>query len=112
VNGGTTSRISALLRSKRAAALDGVMCALINGIQWQLRHLVGTPEELDIYFSACEPVSRSLFFKVRERPAVRQIGNFLQWQSPVKTAFLENDTARARVLLSPLGLRSPAGTWC
>ena len=83
------------------------MCALINGIQWQLRYLVCTPEELDVYLSACEPLARGLFYEVIEKPDVLQIGNFLQWQSPVKTAFPENDTARARVFLSPLGLRSP-----
>ncbi len=59
-----------LLRLKTAAGLDAVMCALINGIQWQLRYLVCTPEELDNYLSACEPVSRSLFYKVLEKPAV------------------------------------------
>ena len=96
-----------LLQLKTAAGLDAVMCALINGIQWQLRYLVCSPEELDVYLSACEPVSRGLFYEVFEKPDVLQDGNFLQWQSPVKTAFPENDTARARVFLSPSGLRSP-----
>jgi pimeloyl-ACP methyl ester carboxylesterase len=107
LKGGTTSQIRNLLRLQTAAGLDAVMCALINGIQWQLRNLVCTPEELDVYLSACEPVSRGLFYEVFEKPDVLQIGNFLQWQSPVKTAFPENDTARARVFLSPLGWRSP-----
>jgi hypothetical protein len=101
------SQIGTLLRSKIAVGLDEVMCALINGIQWQLRDLVCTPEELDVYLSACEPVSRNLFYKALEKPEVLQIGGFLQWQSPVKTAFPENDTARARVFLSPSGFGSP-----
>ena len=46
-----------------AASLDAVMCALINGMQWQLRYLVCTPEQLDSYLSACEPVSRSQFYQ-------------------------------------------------
>jgi hypothetical protein len=104
---GTTSQFSTLLRLKTAAGLDAAMCAFINGIQWQLRNLVCTPEELDVYLSACEPVSRSQFYNVLKEPAVRQAGNFLEWESPVKTAFRENNTARARIFLSPLGWRSP-----
>jgi pimeloyl-ACP methyl ester carboxylesterase len=103
----TKGRFSTLLRSKTAASLDAAMCVFINGIQWRLRNLVCTPEELDFYLSACAPVSRSQFYSVLKRPAVRQAGNFLEWESPVKTAFRENDTARARVFLSPLGWRSP-----
>ena len=101
------SQIGNLLRLKTAADLDALMCALINGIQWRLRKLVCTPEELDAYLSACEPVSRSQFYMVPEEMEVIRAGNLLEWQSPVKTAFPENNTARALVFLSPFGLRSP-----
>ncbi|HEY1476140.1 MAG TPA: hypothetical protein VGF37_00525, partial [Chthoniobacterales bacterium] len=71
---GRTSQIRTLLRLKTAASVDAMMCALINGIQWQLRYLVCTPEELDVYLSACEQVSRGLFYEVIEKPDVLQIG--------------------------------------
>jgi len=103
----TLNQIRTVLRLQTAASLDGVMCALMNGIQWQLRYLVCTPEEFDIYLSACEPVSRTLFYQVDEKPEVLRIGNILQWPSPAKTSFPENNTARALVFPSPLGLQSP-----
>lgn len=96
-----------MLRMQTAASLDSVMCALINGIQWRLRNHVCTPEELDTYLSACEPVSRALFYKVHGTPDVVRVGNYLEWRSPVQTAFPENQTARARVFLSARGFRAP-----
>jgi pimeloyl-ACP methyl ester carboxylesterase len=96
-----------LIRRKTAASMDGVMCALINGIQWRLRNHVCTPEELNTYFSACEPVSRDLFYQIREMPEVVRVGNLLQWRSPVRTAFPENATARARMFLTDEGFRAP-----
>jgi pimeloyl-ACP methyl ester carboxylesterase len=90
-----------------AAGLDAVMCALINGVQWKLRNHVCTPEELDIYLSACEPVSRDLFYKVQETPDLLRVGNYLEWRSPVESAFAENQTARARIFLTAQGYRAP-----
>ncbi len=107
MRGRAASQMGRLLRLKVALGLDAAMCALMNGIQWQLRDLVCTPEELEAYLSACELVSRSSFYNVLERPDVLQTGNCLEWQSPVKSAFPENNTTRARVFLSPSGLRSP-----
>jgi pimeloyl-ACP methyl ester carboxylesterase len=90
-----------------AAGLDAVMCALINAVQWKLRNHVCTPEELDIYLSACEPVSRDLFYKVQETPDLLRVGNCLEWRSPVESAFAENQTARARIFLTAQGYRAP-----
>ena len=90
-----------------AAGLDAVMCALINGVQWKLRNHVCTPEELDSYLSACEPVSRDLFYKVQETPDLLRVGNCLEWRSPVQTLFPENQTARARIFLTAQGYRAP-----
>jgi len=83
------------------------MCALINGVQWSLRNHVCTPEELDSYLSACEPVSRDLFYEIQGVPEVVRVGNYLEWRSPVQTAFPENETARARIFLSGQGFRAP-----
>jgi hypothetical protein len=90
-----------------AAGLDAVMCALINGVQWKLRNHVCTPEELDVYLSACEPVSRDLFYKVQETPDLVRVGSYLEWRSPVESAFAENQTARARIFLTAQGYRAP-----
>ena len=106
MKGRARSNFGTLIRLKTAAGVDALMCALINGIQWQLRHLVCTPAELEGYLSACEMISRSLFYEVPGTSNIVQTRKFLQWRSPVKSAFPENDIARARIFLSPLGLRA------
>jgi pimeloyl-ACP methyl ester carboxylesterase len=100
-------KIRNLIRLKRAAGMDAIMCALINGIQWRLRDHVCTLEELDVYLSACEELSRDVFYKLQEEPEVVRAKNVLQWPSPVRTAFPENDTARARIFLTRRGFRAP-----
>ena len=100
-------KMETLLRMQTAAGLDAVMCALINGIQWRLQNHVCTAEELDIYMSACEPVSRDQFYQIQGMPDVVRVGNYLEWLSPVQTVFRENQTARARIFLSDQGFRAP-----
>ena len=107
LNETTAFKIKTFVRMQTAASLDAVMCALINGIQWRLQNHVCTPEELDIYLSACEPISRDSFYQVQGRPDVVRVGNYLEWRSPVQTAFPENQTARARVFLSGRGFSAP-----
>jgi pimeloyl-ACP methyl ester carboxylesterase len=107
LNGSTGIKVGALFRRQTAAGLDAMMCALINGIQWRLRSYVCTPEELDAYLSACEPVARDLFYQTQGMPDVVRVGNYLEWRSPVQTAFPENQTARARIFLSEWGFRAP-----
>jgi pimeloyl-ACP methyl ester carboxylesterase len=100
-------RIGPLLRMQTAASLDAMMCTLINGIQWSLQDHVCTPEELDAYLLACEPISRDLFYRIEGVPDVVRVGNYLEWRSPVQTAFPENQTARARIFLCDQGFRAP-----
>ena len=107
MKGRAGSKFGTLIRLKTAVGLDAVMCALINAVQWPLRHLVCTPAELDGYLSACEAISRGLFYEVPGISNVILTRSFLQWPSPVKSAFPENDIARARIFLSPVGLRAP-----
>jgi hypothetical protein len=68
--------IRTFFRRQTASGLDAVMCALINGIQWRLGNQVCTPHELDIYFSACEPISRDQFYHVQEIPVVQRVGDY------------------------------------
>jgi pimeloyl-ACP methyl ester carboxylesterase len=103
----TFFRMKTFVRMRMAASADAVMCALINGIQWRLQKQVCTPEELDIYLSACEPISRDLFYQLQGRPEFVRVGNYLEWRSPVKTAFPENQTARARAFLCDRGFSAP-----
>ena len=45
--------------------------------------------------------------RFKAMPDVVRVGNYLQWRSPVQTAFPENQTARARIFLSAQGFRAP-----
>ncbi|MBV8377907.1 MAG: alpha/beta hydrolase family protein [Verrucomicrobia bacterium] len=99
-------RIKTFFRMRMAAGADAVMCTLINSIQSRLQNQVCTPEELDLYLSACESISRDLFYQF-QRPEFVRAGNYLEWLSPVKTAFPENQKARARVFLCDQGFRAP-----
>jgi hypothetical protein len=107
LNGRTGWKIGTLLRRQTASGLDAVMCALINGIQWRMGHHVCTPHELDLYLSACEPISRDQFYQVKGMPDVERVRDYLEWRSPLETEFPENQTARARVFLSEMGFRAP-----
>jgi hypothetical protein len=107
LNAKSGRKIGTLLRRQTASGLDAVMCAMINGIQWRMGHQVCTPHELDLYFSACEPISRDQFYQVQEMPDVERVGDYLEWRSPVQTEFPENQTARARVFLCEKGFRAP-----
>src|ERR1700748_3609427 len=94
------AKIETLLRMQTAASLDAVMCAMINAIQWRLQNHVCTAEELNIYMSAFESISRDQFYQIQAMPDVVRVGNYLEWLSPVQTAFRENQMARARIFLS------------
>ena len=107
MNARAGSKIEAFLRMQTAIGLDTIVCALINGIQWRMGHHVCTPQELDLYFSACEPISRDQFYQVQRMPDAERVGDYLEWRSPVQTEFPENQTARARIFLSEKGFRAP-----
>jgi len=99
LKGRAGSKFGTLIRLKTAVGLDAVMCALINAVQWPLRHLVCTPAELDGYLSACEAISRGLFYEVPGISNVILTRSFLQWPSPVKSAF-QRMTLHARAFFS------------
>jgi hypothetical protein len=107
LSGTNDLKFGTLLRRRTASGLDAMVCAVINGMQWKLRKHVCTQEEFDTYLSACEPVSRDEFYRVPTMPLFVRAGNYLEWPSPVKTLFPENQTARARIFLSDQGFGAP-----
>ena len=96
-----------VLRLGTARAVDAMMCALISGLHWRLRNLACTPEQLDTYLCSCQGVARPLFYAAPAMDGRVQTGNLLQWRSPIKSAFPENDEARARLFISESGWSSP-----
>lgn len=99
------------LERSTAGAMDAVMCAMMNRLQWRLRDDTCSREEFLAYLDACEPLTRETFYAAPagvispmtndQRPMT------LHWPSPVKSAFAENDTARALWFVGPGGPSAP-----
>ncbi|MGH8047899.1 MAG: alpha/beta fold hydrolase [Chthoniobacterales bacterium] len=106
------------LERTTASAMDAVMCAMMNRMQWRLRHHASTREEFENYLAKCEPLTREEFYKV-PREVIHPMTNSersragaqypmtIDWPSPVKTGFPENDTARALWFVGPGGPAAP-----
>ena len=106
------------LERTAAGAMDAVMCALMNRLQWRLRHDTCSREELLAYLDACEPLTREAFYTappalIQPMPnsdnsrAGAQYPMPLHWPSPVESGFAENDTARALWFVGPGGPSAP-----
>jgi len=83
--------------------MDAIMCAMMNGCQWQLRHDTVSLEKLHSYLRECERQDQRSFYATPEEnqtlipPAWRRDGNLLSWNSPMESPHSENNTARARL---------------
>lgn len=94
-----------------AHAMDTVMCAMMNRLQWRLRHRACTRETFDAYLDACEPLTPEEFFDPGDTrippPTAIDPLVILEWPSPVRSGFAENDTARALWYVGPNGPSAP-----
>jgi len=96
-----------LLHKPLALAMDVAMCGMMNLLQWRRRDLIGSREELEKYLAACAALSREQFFAAPAPRGFRLRDEFLEWPTPVRSGFPENDTARARIHPSPKGPAAP-----
>jgi pimeloyl-ACP methyl ester carboxylesterase len=98
------------LERSAAGAMDAVMCAMMNRLQWRLRGQASTREEFEAYLAACEPLTREAFYAA---PATHlpvtnhQSPATIAWPSPIATGYPENDTARALWFIGPRGPGAP-----
>lgn len=93
-----------------AHAMDAVMCAMMNRMQWRLRHQACTRAELEAYLSTCEAFTLEDFYAAPASGlAVENPAGLveLSWPSPIATGFAENDTARALWFIGPGGPGAP-----
>lgn len=88
-----------------AHAMDTAMCALMNHIQWRLRHDTCTREEFEAYLVAGESLTPEQYFAAP--PVEIRPGSTLAWPSPVNSGFPGNDTARALWFVGPGGPSAP-----
>jgi 1-acyl-sn-glycerol-3-phosphate acyltransferase len=107
------------LRSFGSNAVDSLLCASINWLH--RRHPLNgrSRQEMERYLTACEPLSPQEYYLLPQtngsngdsnsKPTVNGTRDgrmtTLSWQSPIKTAFAENNTARADFF------RTDASSW-
>lgn len=89
-----------------AAGADGIMCGMMNSLQWKLRHLSCNIEELEVYLARCEEMDRDTFYCLEEGKP-RESGGILEWQSPHPSGYKENDIARAEIFWGNGGKSAP-----
>lgn len=91
----------AILQRPLAILADGVMCRMMNSLQWRLRELAGGAEELEAYVGACEGLTREEFFRVEFPKDWQLAGNRLEgpspWESPWVRNFPENQIFHADI---------------
>jgi pimeloyl-ACP methyl ester carboxylesterase len=96
------------LEKRASSVADGLMCSLMNRLQWKLRHLACTGEELENYLAECESFSREEFFSIPGVPEMRvDGGRICTWPTPQPSGYPENDIARAEIFWCPGGRNAP-----
>lgn len=95
-----------LVERHTSLAMDGVMCAMMNALQWR-RGLRCTRREMEDYLEACGALTREEFYAPAPPPVVQESGGWLTWDSPVASGFPENDRVRVRCFPGPQGPGAP-----
>ncbi len=95
-----------LWEKSAASAMDGVMCGMMNLLQWRRGHAC-THEDLHAYLTACEGLSREQFFSLKEPSAPREEDLWLKWETPLPSGFPENDRPRVKLYTCPRGPSAP-----
>lgn len=87
-----------LIQRQWAALTDGIMCAMMNSVQWKLRHMACDPKELEDYLRHCESLTCEEFYAIPEAGPWKWEGrHLLAWPSPVPCKWPENSVARAEI---------------
>ena len=84
------------LEKAAAWAMDGVMCNMMNALQWRRRADACTREELDHYLSRFAPMTREEFFRIPPLARLKQHAGWIEWDSPLPTGYLENDRVHVK----------------
>jgi pimeloyl-ACP methyl ester carboxylesterase len=95
-----------LVEKSAALAMDGVMCAMMNALQWR-RRLVCTRAEIDSYLEACSGLGREEFYRPAGLSNLRERDGWMLWDSPLPSGFPQNDKPRVRYYSCPAGPAAP-----
>ncbi len=92
--------MKAFLKRRLDSALDLAMCAMMNGIQMRHHLPPGSRAALEKYIAACEAMSPEEYCAVpADAIPFSDNDTALNWHSPIRTGFAEND--RVHVDLYP-----------
>ncbi|MFZ4116520.1 MAG: alpha/beta hydrolase family protein [Chthoniobacterales bacterium] len=80
-------------------SIDTIMYGMMNYMQWQLRHEVGSQASLEAYLQEYASWDRSSYFSIMPMEKLEIGGSVFSWESPRSSSFLENN--RARTLFFP-----------
>lgn len=86
---------------------DGATCWLMQSLQWTVRNDVCNREQIENYLARGEEITREEFFALAPMEGLKLSKSLVRWQSPVRSGYLENDVAAARLFLSRPGWSAP-----
>ncbi len=76
-------------------AMDSILCLMMNGLQWKLRHHVTTKDLIEAYLETSTSLSRDQFFEVGPMEEMSFSENILTWKTPLPSSHVENHYAHA-----------------
>lgn len=95
-----------LFERSAAFAMDGMMCAMMNTLQWR-RGLNCSRQELENYLEACHGLSREEFYSAPSIADLHERDGWISWRSPFPSGFSDNDRFRVRFYPCPNPDRAP-----
>lgn len=84
-----------MIKQLKYQGMDTLLCLMMNGIQWKLRHHVTTQELIEAYLQTSSTLDRTQFFEVGPMEELLFSQNFITWKSPSSSIHLENNYAHA-----------------
>ena len=95
-----------LVQKSVAVAMDGMMCAMMNGLQMR-RRLACSREDMAEYLAACDGLSREEFYQHVAPNELTENAGWMQWNSPRPSGFADNDRPRVRYFPCDQGPSAP-----
>jgi len=84
-----------MMEKLKYKSMDVLLCLMMNGIQWGLRHHATTQELIEAYLEESNELDRSQFFEVGPMEKMSLSQDAITWKSPVVSNHVENDHAHA-----------------
>jgi pimeloyl-ACP methyl ester carboxylesterase len=92
-----------LINRTAHAGMDAIVCAMMNTVQWRLRHHAITSERLEEYLLECQDQDHQTYYSTPDEnrtlnpPEWRREGHRLFWKTARKSDYPENNTVCAHL---------------